>query len=190
MPPLDRAAHPETKVNAAPDTGRRIDRPERLALMGFFGTYAFDGNTWNEFDPDTTHEPHNTSPWLSIEIHDSDYAVIRYEPAGAGSGTAYIGYTPRTYFEDESASAPTDVLREAEGLATWLADQQRRSDQAAVRELIRPFLAEDDPEQLEDQADLKDDADELDDADIFVEVKVARFLSTVGLPIPDGLPST
>jgi hypothetical protein len=51
-----------------------------------------------------------------------------YEPAGPGSGTAYLGYTPRTYVDDESASAPADVLREAEGLASWLARQHGRSN--------------------------------------------------------------
>ncbi len=125
-----------------------------------------------------------------MEIHDSDIAVLRYEPVGPRSGTAYLGHTPRTYFEDESASAPTDVLREAEGLASWLAGQQGRSDEAELRELIASFLAHDIPEPLDDDADLEDDADGLGDTDIFVEVKVSKFFNAIGLPVPDELPST
>ena len=71
----------------------------------------------------------------------SDIATVRYEPGGPGSGIAYLGHTPRVYFGDESASAPADVLREAEGLAFWLARQQGRSDEAELRDLIASFLA-------------------------------------------------
>ena len=67
------------------------------------------------------------APWLSVDIYDSDFATVRYEPPGPGSGTAYLGNTPRTYFGNESASASTDVLREADGLASWLAQQQEKS---------------------------------------------------------------
>jgi hypothetical protein len=191
MPLLDGSASRHIRVNAAPDCGSiALEHLGRLALVGFFGAYAFDGSTWHEFDPDSDEKPHNAPPWLSVEIHDSDFAVVRYEPAGLGSGTAYIGYTPRTYFEDESASAPTDVRRETEGLANWLAHHQRGRNEAALGELIAPFLADDSQEQLEDEADLEDDAADPDDADIFVELKVARFLTAVGLSVPDELSST
>ena len=126
--------------------------------------------------------------WLSVHIHDSDFAIVRYQPAGPGSGTAYLGCTPRTYFEDESASAPTDVLREAEGLATWLAQQQGTSDTAELRELVASFLADDAWEQLlADDADFADDTGDPDDEDVFVEVKVSRFLNAVSLPAPAEL---
>jgi hypothetical protein len=82
-----------------------------------------------------------------VNIHDSDIATVRYELHGPGSGTAYLGYTPRTYFDDESASEPADVLREAEGLALWLTRQQDRNDAAELRELITSFLAGDFQEQ-------------------------------------------
>jgi hypothetical protein len=155
--------------------------------VGFFGGYVFDGSSWHGFDPDSPQAPDIAAPWLSVDIYDSDFAVLRYEPTGPGSGTAYLGFTPRTYFEDESASAPTDVLREAEGLASWLAQQQGRSDETELRELIASFLADDIQEQqLDDDADVGD----LDDADIFVEVKVSEFLKAVRLPVPDELPST
>jgi len=153
-----------------------------LTSVGFFGSYVFDGNAWHGYDPDSDQIPDVASPWLSVDIHDSDIATVRYEPAGPGSGTAYLGFTPRMYFGSESALAPTDVHREAEGLASWLARQQGRSD----RQLIASFLAEDIREQPPDP---EDDADDLDDAGIFVEIKVSEFLKTMGLPVPDELPS-
>jgi len=95
------------------------------------------------------------------------------------------------YFGDESASAPADVLREAEGLAFWLARQQGRSDEAELRDLIASFLAGDIPEQqVHDHAGAGTDVGDLDDADIFVEIKVSRFLAAVGLPVPPELPDT
>jgi hypothetical protein len=57
--------------------------------------------------------PDGPEPWLVVDIHDSYVATIAYRPAGSGSGVAYLGVTPRTYFEDPDASAPTDVVREA-----------------------------------------------------------------------------
>jgi len=163
--------------------------------VGFFGGYVFDGSTWREFDPDSDQWPDIAAPWLSVYIHDSDIATVRYEPGGPGSGIAYLGHTPRMYFGDESASASADVLREAEGLAFWLARQQGRSDEAELRDLIASFLAGDIPEQrFHDHAgagtDAGTDAGDLDDADIFVEIKVSRFLAAVGLPVPAELPDT
>lgn len=99
--------------------------------MGFFGGYVFDGRTWHGFDLDSEQRLDIVAPWLSVYIHDSDIATVRYEPHGPGSGTAYLGCTPRTYLDDESASEPTDVLREAEGLALWLTRQQNRNDVSA-----------------------------------------------------------
>jgi hypothetical protein len=155
--------------------------------VGFFGAYVFDGSTWQGFDQESDQALELPAPWLSVDIHDSDIATIRYESAGPGSGIAYLGFTPRTYFEHESASAPTDVLREAEGLAFWLARHQDRGDEPELRELIASFLADDiQQQQLDDD---EDDAEDLDDAEIYVEVKVARFLRAVGLPVPDELSS-
>ena len=95
------------------------------------------------------------------------------------------------YFGDESASAPADVLREAEGLAFWLARQQGRSDEAELRDLIASFLARDFPEQqIHGHATAGTDAGDLDDADIFVEIKVSGFLTAVRLPVPSELPDT
>ena len=114
--------------------------------MGFFGGYVFDGSTWRGFDPSSGRWPDIAAPWLSVYVHDSDIATVRYEPGGPGSGIAYLGRTPRVYFGDESASAPADVLREAEGLASWLASQGK-GDEEELRDLIASFLAGDTPEQ-------------------------------------------
>lgn len=157
--------------------------------MGFFGAYVFDGSTWHGFDPDSDQRLDIAAPWLSLYIHDSDFATVRYEPRGPGTGTAYLGCTPRTYFGDESAPETTDVLRDAEGLALWLTRQQNRNDAAELRELIASFLAGDFPEQQSgEHADDGEGAGDLDDGDIFVEVKVSRFLTAVGLRVPHELP--
>src|SRR5262245_17745879 len=118
--------------------------------MGFFGGYLFDGTSWSEFDPAEGHALDIAAPWLSISIFDSDIAIVRYEPPGSGSGVAYFGYTPQAYFGNESASAPADVAREAAGLASWLTRLQGRTDEAALRELITPFIADDTQEQLDE----------------------------------------
>jgi len=170
--------------------------------MGFFGGYIFDGQDWLEFEPGSGAAPEVSSPWLKVAIYDSDIADVSYHPAGPGTGVAYLGFTPRVYFEDDNASAPTDVEREAAGLAAWVAAYQGGGDEAALQDLITPFLASDDDledEEDDDQDDAKDawgdsddldedDEDDEDDADAFVEVKLARLLTALGLPLPDGLP--
>jgi hypothetical protein len=165
-----------------------------LTAVGFFGSYLFDGSTWHSFDPHDIDpdDPHDFDPtsappdiagrWLRVYIYDSDFAIVGYQPTGPGSGVAYLGWTPRAYFQDESA-APTDVHREAEGLAFWLSQQQGGSGKPELRELVASFLADDARAPLADDADFAD----LDDADIFVEVKVAKFLKAVGLPVPGEL---
>ena len=155
--------------------------------MGFFGGYIFNGSSWHEFDPQDGLVPAGTAAWLSVCVYDSDIAEVRYEPAGPGSGTAFLGFTPRAYYEDESASAPADVAREAAGLASWVARHLGRADEAELRQVITPFIADDAPESLDD-LDAGDDDVDLDEADVFVEAKVSRFLKAVGLPVPPGLP--
>ena len=168
--------------------------------MGFFGGYIFNGHNWLEFEPSAGSVPKVGSPWLRVVIYDSDIADIGYHPAGPGTGVAYLGFTPRVYFEDDNASAPTDVEREAAGLAAWVAAYQGGGDETALQDLIAPFLAsDDDSEGLEDDDyDDREDAwgdseepdsedDDLDDADTFVEVKLARLFTAIGLPLPTDL---
>src|ERR671930_2537838 len=90
--------------------------------MGFFGRYMYDGSRWMSWSGDSL--PGLPEPWLWIDIHDSDITTVCYRPSGHATGTAYLGCTPRTYFENEGASAPTDVTREAAGLAEWWACRQ------------------------------------------------------------------
>ncbi|GAA2632704.1 hypothetical protein [Paractinoplanes durhamensis] len=148
--------------------------------MGFFGTYLYDGEHWHDADPDS--RPTDDRPWMLLDIHDSDFTIVTYDPAPPGAGTAYLGITPRTYFEDPAASAPTDVFREAAGIAAWRSLLHPGGDQLATEEQIVTFLAQDvDPED-----DDLDDGD-LDDAEVFAEVKTARFVTALGLPLPPDL---
>jgi hypothetical protein len=154
--------------------------------MGFFGNFRFADGAWSSYDYEEQLTAAN-EPWLWVTVHDSDVATVSYQPAGPGSGVAYLGVTPRTYFESPDASPPTDVTREAAGLATWWAARSgadtaaRRAKEAELGE----FLAED----IEPGADLDEelDVDELDDAELFVELKTARFLRALGLPLPAEL---
>ena len=60
-------------------------RLRKAGTVGFFGGYVFDGSTWHSFDPDSDQRPGIAAPWLSVYIHDSDIATVRYEPAGPGA---------------------------------------------------------------------------------------------------------
>ncbi|MFG1851433.1 hypothetical protein ACGFJT_06290 [Actinomadura geliboluensis] len=156
-------------------------------LMGFFGTYVYDGARWLEHLPDQP--PDLEEPWLMVDVHDSDIAIIVYRPMGPGTGVAYLGHTPRTYFEDEGASAPTNTAREAAGLTAWR-DQVHGGVGEAGREakesqLVAYLAADIDPAEIEVHED--EDVDELDDEEIFVEVKAGRFLAALDLPVPADL---
>ncbi|MDQ1539055.1 MAG: hypothetical protein QOE58_3448 [Actinomycetota bacterium] len=147
--------------------------------MGFFGTYQFDGTAWAESDASA--EPTGPGPWLWVGIHDSDFATVRYAPAGSGSGIAFLNLTPRIYFESDDASAPTDIDREARGLADWWADRNEGasgSEKVTKQGEIASLLASD----VEPAND-----DPMDDADTFAEMKAARLLSVMGLPLPKDL---
>ena len=151
--------------------------------MGFFGTYAYEHGSWKTLSEGEL--PPLAEPFLWIDIHDSDITSVVYAPAGPGAGVAYLGLTPRTYFENPNASDPTDVLREAAGLASWWALSNSGDAPAKQAELLA-FLAEDeDPHGFE--WDESEDVDEIDDGEVFVEVKTRRFLAALDLPLPEGL---
>lgn len=153
--------------------------------MGFFGTYLFDGDRWHDRDPDAG-PPSTPEPWLLVDIQDSDIATLTYGPAGPGSGVAYLGDTPRTYWEREDASAPTDVHREAAGLASWRARLPLPGAVPTAADLAGYLAADVDPADVDLDEEL--DVDAMDDADVFVEIKTARLLLALGLPLPPGLP--
>jgi hypothetical protein len=165
--------------------------------MGFFGTYLYDGTrrSWqpalpaiNEVGQTVRGEqlPDLAEPWLLVDIHDSDITTVTYRPTGRGTGTAYLGITPRTYFNKEQASAPTDVASEASGLADWwlqVSDGGSEADREAKEIELRTYLAQDlDPNDVD--LDDDEDPDDLDDGEIFVEVKTGRFLAALNLPLP------
>ncbi|WP_432977199.1 hypothetical protein [Dactylosporangium sp. CA-233914] len=150
--------------------------------MGYFGAFLFDGQSWMDAESGNIVAA-DAEYWLHVDIHDSDIATITYSPAGPGSGVAYLGFTPRTYFEDPNASLPTDTHREAAGLAAWWARVQvgaTDADRDAKMASLRPYLAEDLGAEDDDPDD--EEEEERDDADIFVEIKTDRFLVTLGLP--------
>lgn len=157
--------------------------------MGFFGTYAFDGTRWTAQQDQRL--PQLAAGWLWIDIHDSDFTTVVYSPAGPGSGIAYLGDTPRSYFEDDQASDPTDVTREAAGLAAWWARRQPNVSDAqrtAKQQELATYLAEDiDLDAYYASGGVEEDSDERDDGEIFVEIKTVRFLTALDLPLPDDL---
>ncbi|MFF5225357.1 hypothetical protein [Dactylosporangium sp. NPDC000521] len=153
--------------------------------MGFFGGFLYDGRSWTETDHSGMTAP--SGPWLHVDIHDSDFAVLTYRPAGPGTGTAFIGYTPSVYFGEPDASPPTDAPREAAGLAAWwsgLNPSASAADRDTMAATLLPYLATDEPQDDEDDEDDDEfeDEDEDDGTSPFVEDKVDDFLTALGLP--------
>jgi hypothetical protein len=132
--------------------------------MGFFGTYALHDGEWAVGAP--AHEP-----YLAVDIHDSDVATVDYRPAVSAAGRFYLGYQPRVYFEDETASAPVDNAAEARGFVRW------------VREVRGEEVAADDVERLMAPAD-----EDAEPEDVFVEDTVVALLELAGLPPIEDLP--
>ena len=138
--------------------------------MGFFGSYVYADHAWSEVDPDAEAGV-PSEPYMVVMIHDSDIAMIRYAPAGVGTGEAFLGHTPRAYFGDPAAPTAADTGIEAAGLAAWA---ELVGTSPAPDEIER-FLASDDKQPDDRQDDVPDE-------DVFVELKTARFLQTLGLP--------
>jgi hypothetical protein len=147
--------------------------------MGRFAAYLYSTDGWVELEPESETFDVPAAPWLYLSIHDSDFAIVRFAPNAPGTGTAFVGATPRDYFDDPQASAPTDPDQEAEGLAIW-------ADAAATGAVpqpsaIRPLLVAEGAEQPDwDDPTLSED-------DIFVEGKCVRLTALLGLPSPPDL---
>jgi hypothetical protein len=138
--------------------------------VGFFGTYLFEGGQWTEAEG----ARRAGEPWLFVNIYDSVIATVMYHPSDPGMGMAFLGATPRTYFDDATASAPTDVGLESLGLANWWAHRARAGEPAR------------DDKQTELMDYLADD-DIIERRDAVVEDTVVRFLATLDLPPPADL---
>jgi hypothetical protein len=131
--------------------------------MGLFGTFTYSDGDWTS--PEARREP-----YLVIDVHDSDIATIDYRPAGDAGGRCYLGFQPRVYFEDPTASDPVDNDAEARGLAQWARRATGREvDPREVAALLAPDDDDDDPE------------------DLFVEETVRRLLELTGVPVPEEL---
>jgi hypothetical protein len=130
--------------------------------LGYFGKFVYSNERWSQ--------DAGGHVYLSIDIHDSDFATITYSPAVSGKGVCYLGMQPRDYFADTTASEPVDVAAEASGLAIWA---RQTLDQDVDIEALRPLLAQ---------------AGDIEPQDDFVEKTVHRFLDLLHLPVPEGLP--
>lgn len=130
--------------------------------MGFFADLVYAGGAWGAQS--------RSEPFIALQIEDSDIAVIDYAPVPQGAaGRCYLGYEPRHYYEDPSASQPVDTAAEARGLAEWA----RVATGANVKaKAIQKMLAS--PKGKDPKND-------------FVEDTVARLLPALGLPLPPDL---
>lgn len=131
--------------------------------MGLFATFVFAGGEWGG--------GLDAMPRLTAKVHDSDFVTIDYAPTLAGGGgRCYVGFEPRHYFEDETASDPVDTDAEARGLAAWAAGVR---GVVVDPEVVRGLLA---------SPDAGDEA-----PDVFVEAALVRLLLALGLPVPEDL---
>lgn len=128
--------------------------------MGLFGRFAWTDGAW-----DSSREGRYR---LRLDVHDSDIATVDYAPAPPGRGRLYLGYEPRDYFEDESASAPVDRDAEADAFGAWVLDARARVIETAD---VLALLAV--PGEEPD--------------DLFVEQTLVRLLTLAGLPVPEDL---
>lgn len=129
--------------------------------MGRFDKFVFSGGAWGA-------EAAPTLPYLSVDIHDSDIATLDYA-SSVGTGRCYLGFEPRHYFDDETASDPVDADREAQSLTEWARNVVGRDVNA---ESVREMLAR---------------PDGGDPSDDFVEDTLIRLLRLLGLPLPPDL---
>jgi hypothetical protein len=125
--------------------------------VGFFGQLAYSAGRWSAGRPTAV-------PFLLIDVHDSRIATVDYRAADATGGRFYLGYEPRTYFEEPDASDPVDTGREAEGFAQWV----RSAEGGEVDPIeVQRLMAAPDGAPPEDEN---------------VEMTVDRLLRLAGLP--------
>jgi hypothetical protein len=127
--------------------------------MGNWNCYRYADDAWTVFaGPDEIPEVGDRD--LRFFLADSDLAEVRYFPAAApGTGSAFVGHTPRTYFDDPDAPGCTDSAADAIGLATWAAN-------GVSAQQISALLA----------------VDATEPSDTPVEETLDRLVSALGLP--------
>lgn len=129
--------------------------------MGTFATFVYSDGGWGDTAA--------SEQFLSIDLHDSDIATIRFAPAAPPArGLLYLGYEPRHYVDDSSASEAVDVAAETEALIAWAAEV---TGVLVASEEVLPLLASPDGDEPENP---------------FVENTTADLLKVIGLlPPPD-----
>jgi hypothetical protein len=125
--------------------------------VGLFGQFAYSEGRWTRGRPTAV-------PFLLIDVHDSRIATVDYRFADATGGRFYLGYEPRTYFEEPDTADPVDTGQEAAGFARWMREaQDDEVDPADVQALMA----------APDGAPPRDEQ---------VELTVDRLLKLVGVP--------
>jgi hypothetical protein len=133
--------------------------------VGFFGRFVYSDGAWGDAAA--------AGEYLALDVHDSSVATVDYAPVLEGSsGRCFLGYEPRHYFEDETASDPVDPAAEARGLISWAAHV---TGENVPYEAVKQLLA--DPKGAEP-------------ADVFVEDTSEKLIRLLGLPVPPDLAPT
>lgn len=144
--------------------------------MGFFRAYLYNGTQWTR--QQSGQLPDIDEPWLMVDVHDSAYTTITYRPTGSGSGVAYLGRAPHSTAESAD--------QEADGLVEWWARAHETSVPSGFdskKQQIAAYLSSvDNPTTVK-----PGDGGQPDPAETYAELKTARFLVALGVPVPDEL---
>jgi hypothetical protein len=128
--------------------------------VGLFGKFAYNSGRWSAGRPTAV-------PFVLIDVHDSRIATVDYRFADASGGRFYLGYEPRTYFEEPDAAGAVDTGLEAGGFVRWV----REAEGGDV-----------DPGDVQALMAAPDGAPPTDEQ---VEITVDRLLKLAGMP---GIP--
>ena len=131
--------------------------------LGNFETTVFASGAWKSGEP--------TDWQLRISVHDSSFATVEYRLDEVDAGRFYLGFQPRDYFEDPTASDPVDLTVESSQFSRW----------ASI-----VLGTEVDPPDLLSMMAAEDIAEP---ADVFVEDTVVRLLNRLRMPLPAWLQS-
>jgi hypothetical protein len=139
--------------------------------VGFTAGFAYSDGEWERDELPLTSEG---DVELGLMIHDSDRALVMYQPVGSGSGEAILGPSSFGHFGLDDDLMPTHEADEALGLAEWWASRRGGAgydELNAKRAEIGQLLTH----------------DPAGDSDTFIEPKVVRLLQALDIPLPDEL---